>query len=162
MRYFKLLSPIVALTYFLVFPFSTTAQQSTVSTNLKVYKTPTCGCCSKWLAHLDKQGLDYTAFDLDDLSKTKKRLSILPRYQSCHTGVSEHGYIFEGHVPAKFIQQFISTPVEGAIGLSVPAMPLGSVGMEFGKRFHPYQVLVLMKDGSAQIYAEVKSYEEQF
>jgi len=162
MRYLKLVLPLVALAYFVMFPFYTVAQQSTVSTHLKVYKTPSCGCCSKWLAHLDKQGIDYTAFDLSDLSETKKRLSILPRYQSCHTGVSEHGYVFEGHVPAKFIQQFVSAPMEGAIGLSVPAMPLGSVGMEFGEHFHPYQVLVLMNDGSAQIYAEVKSYEEQF
>ena len=49
-----------------------------------------------------------------------------------------------------------------AIGLSVPAMPVGSPGMEVGERFMPYNVLILFKDGTSEVYAEVKTYEEQF
>ncbi|KZN66792.1 DUF411 domain-containing protein [Pseudoalteromonas luteoviolacea] len=138
------------------------AEQSSALSILKVYKTPTCGCCGKWLKHLEEQRVFHQAIDVTDLSSIKKQLKILPRYQSCHTGVSEHGYVFEGHVPAKYIKQFLNAPVEGAIGLSVPAMPLGSPGMEVGKRFHPYQVLLLMPDGSHSVFAEVKRYEEQF
>jgi hypothetical protein len=49
-----------------------------------------------------------------------------------------------------------------AIGLSVPAMPVGSPGMEVGDRFMSYNVLILFKDGTSKVYAEVKAYEEQF
>ncbi|WP_419555239.1 DUF411 domain-containing protein [Pseudoalteromonas luteoviolacea] len=138
------------------------AQQVVEQPKLKVYKTPTCGCCVKWLSHLSQQGITHQVYDLQDLGNVKSQLNIKPRYQSCHTGVSDGGYVFEGHVPAKFIKQFLATPVKGAIGLSVPAMPLGSPGMEVGQRFHPYQVLVLMADGSSQVFAEISKYEEQF
>ena len=50
----------------------------------------------------------------------------------------------------------------GAIGLSVPGMPLGSPGMEVGNRFMPYQVLLLHKDGSSDVFAEVNAPGEQF
>jgi hypothetical protein len=35
-------------------------------------------------------------------------------------------------------------------------MPLGSPGMEVEGRFMPYNVLVLYKDGSSKVYAEIK------
>ena len=72
------------------------------------------------------------------------------------------GFAFEGHIPAKFIQQFLSEEHPNAIGLSVPAMPVGSPGMEVGDRFMPYNVLILFKDGTSKVYAKVKTYEEQF
>jgi hypothetical protein len=34
-------------------------------------------------------------------------------------------------------------------------MPLGSPGMEVGDRFMPYEVLLLNKDGSSEVYAEI-------
>ncbi len=48
------------------------------------------------------------------------------------------------------------------VGLSVPAMPLGSPGMEFNDRFQPYEILLLMNDGSSKVYKKVSTYEEQF
>ncbi|KKE83113.1 DUF411 domain-containing protein [Pseudoalteromonas luteoviolacea] len=138
------------------------AQHNVEQPRLKVYKTPTCGCCIKWLSHLSQQGIAHQVYDLPDLGGVKSQLNIKPRYQSCHTGVSDGGYVFEGHVPAKFIKQFLAAPVKGAIGLSVPAMPLGSPGMEVGQRFHPYQILVLMADGSSQVFTEISTYKEQF
>jgi hypothetical protein len=44
----------------------------------------------------------------------------------------------------------------------VPGMPVGSPGMENGDQFRPYQVLLLKDDGTAEVFAEVNSYEEQF
>jgi hypothetical protein len=41
-------------------------------------------------------------------------------------------------------------------------MPVGSPGMEVGDRFMPYKVLILFKDGTSEVYAKVKTYEEQF
>ncbi|MBQ4813978.1 DUF411 domain-containing protein [Pseudoalteromonas luteoviolacea] len=162
MQYFKLVPQWLLLAAGMIFQSFSYADQNSALSVLNVYKTPTCGCCGKWLKHLADQNVSHKTFDLADLSAIKKRLNILPKYQSCHTGVSEDGFVFEGHVPAKFIKQFLQAPVKGAIGLSVPAMPLGSPGMEVGKRFHPYQVLLLKADGSHSVYAEVKRYEEQF
>jgi hypothetical protein len=36
-------------------------------------------------------------------------------------------------------------------------MPLGSPGMEFDDRFTPYDVLILYKDGSNKVFAEVRN-----
>ena len=80
---------------------------------------------------------------------------IKPKYRSCHTAVSEDGYIFEGHIPSKYIEKFLSEKNPNAIGLSVPGMPLGSPGMEVGDRFTPYDILILYQDGTNKVYAEI-------
>ncbi|MDW7551404.1 DUF411 domain-containing protein [Pseudoalteromonas peptidolytica] len=133
---------------------------------LEVFKSPTCGCCELWLNHLTAQGISYQATDLNYLGSLKNKFGIKQNYQSCHTGVSKDGFVFEGHVPAKFIKRFLQdetlTQDSNNIGLSVPAMPIGSVGMEMGERFMPFQVLLLKKDGSYEVFAGVSSYEEQF
>ena len=90
------------------------------------------------------------------MQEVKEKYNIKPEYRSCHTGVSEDGYIFEGHIPGKYITQFLSEKNPNAIGLSVPGMPLGSPGMEVGNRFTPYEVLILFRDGTSEVYAEIK------
>jgi len=57
---------------------------------------------------------------------------------------------------------FLAEPVANAIGLTVPAMPLGSPGMEVGDRFMPYEILVFLKDGTSKVYAKVDGYDMQF
>ena len=96
------------------------------------------------------------------LAEFKEEKGIAPKFRSCHTAVSKDGYVFEGHIPAKFIQQFLNEKPEGAIGLSVPGMPLGSPGMEVGNKFSPYQVLQLNIDGSSSIYASINNAQEQY
>ena len=88
--------------------------------------------------------------------KIKEKYNIEPQYRSCHTAVSSDDFIFEGHIPSKYIKQFLSEDHPEAIGLSVPGMPLGSPGMEVGNRFMPYDVLILFKDGTSKVYAEVR------
>ena len=130
---------------------------------LDVHKSPTCGCCEKWISHIDDNGFQSNVHNEKDISMIKVLKGIQPRYRSCHTAISKDGYAFEGHVPAKFIQQFLNEKHDdNVIGLSVPAMPLGSPGMEVGDKFHPYKVLLLKSDGSYEIYSTVQSYEEQF
>lgn len=124
--------------------------------SLLVHKTPTCGCCKKWVKHLEDNSFSMMIKDHQNLQKIKTQYSIKPKYQSCHTAVSKEGYIFEGHIPSKFIKNFLEDPEPNAIGLSVPGMPLGSPGMEVEGRFMPYDVLVLYKDGSSKVYAEIK------
>ena len=124
--------------------------------SLLVHKTPTCGCCKKWVKHLEANSFSTMIKDHQNLQKVKEQYSLQPKYQSCHTAVSQDGYVFEGHIPSKFIKQFLADPEADAIGLSVPGMPLGSPGMEVEGRFMPYDVLVLYKDGSSKVYAEVR------
>lgn len=129
---------------------------------LEVYKSPTCGCCKKWMDHINENGFESKVHNFQNFMAIKSELGIEPRYRSCHTAISKNGYGFEGHVPAKFIQQFLNEEHSSdVIGLSVPAMPLGSPGMEVGDKFHPYKVLLLKSDGTYDIYAEVQTYEEQ-
>ncbi|MCF6216750.1 MAG: DUF411 domain-containing protein [Emcibacter sp.] len=129
---------------------------------LEVYKSPTCHCCGKWMEHLEKHGFQTIGQNINHLSALKSEKNIQPQYQSCHTAVSKEGYVFEGHIPAKYIQQFLQEKPDGAIGLAVPAMPLGSPGMEMGDDFDPYDILLLKADGSAEIYVRINAREEQY
>jgi len=123
--------------------------------SLLVHKTPTCGCCKKWIKHLEANSFSTMIKDHQNLQKVKEQYFIKPKYQSCHTAVSQEGYVFEGHIPSEFIKQFLADAEADAIGLSVPGMPLGSPGMEVEGRFMPYDVLVLFKDGSSKVYSKV-------
>jgi hypothetical protein len=125
---------------------------------LTVYKTPTCGCCQKWVDHVNENGFSSNVVSMDNLSAIKSKYQIKGRYQSCHTGVAamETGtYFFEGHVPSEYITTFLNNPPAGAVGLSVPGMPVGSPGMEVGDRRDYYQVLQINSDGSSSVYAHV-------
>ncbi|MCF6299570.1 MAG: DUF411 domain-containing protein [Proteobacteria bacterium] len=129
---------------------------------LKVYKSPTCGCCEKWMSHLDNNGFKTIGHNTQDMSILKDEKGVPVDYRSCHTGVSKYGYIFEGHVPAKFIAKFLEERPAGAIGLTVPGMPIGSPGMEHQDKFDAYEILQIMRDGSVSSYAKVNTFEEQF
>ena len=125
---------------------------------MTVYKTPTCGCCAKWVSHIEDKGFATKVVEMNDLSPIKSKYDIGGQYRSCHTGVvvSELGeYVFEGHIPAEHVNAFLSNPPAGSIGLSVPGMPAGSPGMEVGDRLDYYQVLLLNEDGSGSIFAHV-------
>ncbi|TWX70175.1 DUF411 domain-containing protein [Colwellia sp. C1TZA3] len=130
---------------------------------LDVYKSPTCGCCKKWISHINDNGFESKVHSSQNFSVIKEEKGIAPRYRSCHSAISKEGYVFEGHVPAKFIQQFMQeTHTDDVIGLSVPAMPVGTPGMEVDDKFQPYRVLLLKSNGTDEIYANVQSYKEQF
>ncbi|MCL1062309.1 DUF411 domain-containing protein [Shewanella benthica] len=128
--------------------------------SLVVYKDPNCGCCGKWIDYMNNHGFDAKAHDTEQLSSLKQAKGIPANVQSCHTAISSQGFVFEGHIPATYVHQFLNDTPPGAIGLAVPAMPVGSPGMEYGDQFRPYQVLLLNKDGSRSVYGEVNSLEE--
>ncbi len=132
------------------------------SAEMLVYKSPTCGCCGDWIKHMEGAGFALKSEHPEDLAGIKTQLGIAENVRSCHTAVSPQGYVFEGHIPARLIQQFLASPPEDAIGLSVPGMPVGSPGMESGDRFMPYQVMLLRRDGSTAVYASINTLEEQY
>lgn len=116
-----------------------------------VYKSPTCGCCSKWVDHLQANGFKVRAHDTPDVAAHKARLGVPAGYGSCHTA-QVGGYLVEGHVPAKDIKRLLKDK-PAVRGLAVPAMPVGSPGMEVGGRKDAYDVLLVNRDGSTRTYA---------
>lgn len=117
-----------------------------------VYKTATCGCCSKWIEHLEAAGFEVEATDLPDLAKLKAESGVPRTLESCHTAKVE-GYVIEGHVPAEDIVRLLAER-PAVRGLAVPEMPLGSPGMEHPdpSRHQAYQVMSFGADG-AKVYA---------
>ena len=151
----KYLLTIICALSMSVFATDILNQSTSSETRLLVHKTPTCGCCKQWVKHIKNNGFIVDTKDHQNLEDIKNTYKIEPQYRSCHTAVSSDGFIFEGHIPSKYIAQFLTENHTNAIGLSVPGMPLGSPGMEVGDRFTPYKVLILFKDGASEIYGEV-------
>ncbi len=104
-----------------------------------VYKSPTCGCCSKWIDHLEEGGFKVIAHDRQDMNHVKESYGIDPELRSCHTATVD-AYVIEGHVPVGDIHQLLKQKPNVA-GLAVPGMPMGSPGME-GSYRDPYEVIV--------------------
>ena len=136
----------------------------TVNTKLSVYKNEQCSCCNKWITHLENSGFHIDTYDLDapEVNALKSKITNISKYLSCHTGVYQNKFIFEGHIPAKFITQFLIEKPEGAIGLAVPGMPIGSPGMEVDDKFSSYDILLIRDNGTHEVYAHIDNYEEQF
>ncbi len=128
---------------------------------LSVFKSPTCGCCNAWIDHLENHGFEVEKIDQVDMAAVKHEHGIHPQLQSCHTAVTEEGYVFEGHVPAAAVSKFLANPPVGATGLAVPGMPVGSPGMEMGERFSPYVIVQMNGDEAPGIYQRVNSKADQ-
>lgn len=121
-------------------------------TTVEVYKSPTCGCCVKWIEHLRAEGFAVRATDLDNLNELKASHGVPQQLQSCHTAVV-NGYALEGHVPAADVRRLLQErPTIG--GLAVAGMPIGSPGMEVpGTKAHAYDVIAFDKGGVTQVFA---------
>ena len=115
-----------------------------------VCKSPTCGCCSKWIDHLEKNGFEVEAKDVPDVTPIKRANGVPPRLTACHTAMVG-GYFIEGHVPAEDVKRLLEERPQIA-GLTVPGMPMGSPGME-GPRSERYRVLAVGRDGKISTFA---------
>ncbi len=118
-----------------------------------VYKSPTCGCCAKWVDHMEKAGFTIHVEDRQDLGAIKAQHKISSNMQSCHTAVID-GYFFEGHVPADDVKRLLTEKPADAAGLLVPGMPVGSPGMEMDSRHDSYKVMLVTKQGEQRIYSQ--------
>jgi hypothetical protein len=117
---------------------------------VRVWKTPNCGCCSEWVTHLRSSGFEVVTYDVNDTGPIRQKLGLAEKYGSCHTG-KLGDYSLEGHVPAKEMQRLLREKPT-ALGLAVPGMPVGSPGMEMGKNRDAYDVLLILKNGSFRVY----------
>jgi len=121
---------------------------------VEVLSTSGCGCCIGWVRHLEENGYaaDVKHLAMGELMQRKLSLGLRPGLTSCHTGQID-GYVVEGHVPAREVARLLAERPD-AIGLVVPDMPMGSPGMgEPGPDAEPYDVLLLRKDGSTEVFA---------
>lgn len=119
----------------------------------QVFKSPSCDCCSKWIAHMSSNGFKLEPKDIgnSELTRLKATLGLKREQASCHTAMIE-GYVIEGHVPAGDVERLLKERPD-AIGLSVPGMPVGSPGMEMDGQNDAYDVLLIRKDGTAEVFS---------
>jgi hypothetical protein len=101
-------------------------------------------------------GFKVTEIDLPlaDLDAAKAEAGLKPGQTSCHTGRID-GYVIEGHVPAREVRRLLQERPD-AIGLTVPDMPYGSPGMGDMADAEPYDVLLVKRDGSTEVYASYR------
>jgi hypothetical protein len=132
------------------------ARAQRAAPRVEVWKSPSCGCCKDWIAHLQSHGFEVVAHDSGNTA-VRERLGIAPEYGSCHTA-SVGGYAIEGHVPAAEIQRLLRERPD-AVGLAVPRMPVGSPGMDgpaYGGRRDPYDVVLLQRGGGHAVFASYR------
>lgn len=124
---------------------------------VSIYKTPTCGCCAKWVDHLKHAGFQTTVTDMpqESLNAVKTKHKVPAAVHSCHTALVD-GYVVEGHVPASEVKRLLKEKPK-VVGLAVPGMPLGSPGMEVsGVTAQPYDVLTFDAQGKTKVFATIK------
>jgi hypothetical protein len=128
---------------------SSTRSETVVAAEITVYKSPSCGCCSKWIEHLEANGFTVKAEDVADISAVKSEFGVPSELGSCHTAMVD-GYLVEGHVPAQSIKRLLTERPQVA-GLAVPGMPVGSPGME-GANPQRYNVVAFDAAGGQRIF----------
>ena len=120
---------------------------------IEIYKSPTCGCCSKWVEHMRASGFTVKTTDVDDIMKVKATHGVPDQLQSCHTGIVQ-GYVVEGHVPAADVQRLLKEK-PAVVGIATPGMPVGSPGMEVPNvKSDPYNVMAFDKKGGTSVFAK--------
>jgi hypothetical protein len=137
---------------FAISPISAFSESPSNGTAITVYKPQFCGCCTKWIEHLQENGFQVTTRAIstsDEQTQIREKYGVPDELASCHTAIV-NGYVVEGHVPADVINRLLSEKPK-AVGIAVPGMPMGSPGME-GKYSEPYDVLTFDKDGKTQVY----------
>lgn len=131
--------------------YAATAAQAQ-ETGIHVVEGVGCECCVKWTDYLRQNGFAVTSEKSLGtlLIQHKIKSGVPPAHFSCHTGQVQ-GYFLEGHVPAADIRRLLQERPDAA-GLAVPGMPYGSPGMGPEAEREAYDVLLVRKDGSSEVF----------
>jgi len=119
---------------------------------LLVYLSPTCECCSKWVAHMKRAGFEVETKPVDDVDPIKRERNIPEKLWSCHTAVVGP-YVVEGHVPADAVRRLLKERPPIA-GIAVAGMPMGSPGMEQGEHKEPFDIKSFTCCGDVKVFAK--------
>lgn len=118
------------------------------SLRVEVWRDPHCGCCGAWVKHLRDEGFTVDDRIVPSVASIRRMLGTPGDLLSCHAA-RVAGFALEGHVPALAVRRLLATRPEGIVGLAVPAMPIGSPGMEVpGQPPETYDVIAWRADGS--------------
>jgi hypothetical protein len=121
-------------------------------TPITVYKSSTCGCCTKWVDHIRASGFAPEVHDEEKMEALKTRLKVPEGVRSCHTAQVD-GYLIEGHVPASDIRRLLAERPRTA-GLAVPDMPPLTPGMApDGVKPKDFDVVSFQADGSTKVFS---------
>lgn len=96
---------------------------------VQVWRDPNCGCCHLWIAHMREAGFAVQDNLVRAVGPWRMTLGIPSDLLSCHAA-RVAGFALEGHVPALAVRRLLAERPAGVRGLAVPAMPVGSPGME--------------------------------
>ena len=126
------------------------AGETSTVIEMAVFKSPTCGCCTKWVEYMQRNGFKIDVYDQSDLTAIKSYYGITQSLASCHTAVVD-GYVIEGHVPAADVRRlFEERPA--VRGLTAPGMPQFSPGMR-SETPRDYDVLSFDAAGNVEVYS---------
>ena len=117
---------------------------------MTVYKSPSCGCCTKWIDIMKSEGFKVNSIETNEVNTIKQKAGLQAGQTSCHTAFVD-GYVVEGHVNYSAIKKMLEEK-PNIIGITVPGMPIGSPGMEQGNTKQAYNILYVNKDGSTGVY----------
>jgi len=112
------------------------------------YKSPTCGCCSKWVDHMRASGFEVTATNVEDMAAVKQKYGVPDKAGSCHTSVVGD-YVIEGHVPADVVKRLLAERPK-LVGLATPGMPASAPGMDIPGQ--PYTIVGFDRAGQLTVY----------
>ena len=131
---------------------SPTSPVRSAGPSIHVAKGTGCECCYAWVAYLRVEGFTVTDEERYGtlLMTYKAEVGVPQRMISCHTGMIV-GYVLEGHVPANDIRRLLEERPD-AVGLAVPGMPYGSPGMGPESQREAYDVLLIRRDGSDEVF----------
>ena len=109
---------------------ATTSPTAPVTADAKlaeVHLSPTCTCCTEYVAYLRRHGWTVEVVEERDIVAFQDEQGVPEAARGCHTTLVG-GYLVEGHVPLPAIERLLDErPAIDGIGL--PGMPLGSPGM---------------------------------
>jgi hypothetical protein len=117
--------------------------------SVEVWRDPNCGCCAGWVAHLREEGFAVTDRIVPSVTPFRRMLGTPSDLLSCHAAQIAGWLKIEGHVPALAIRRALAEAPPGVVGLAVPAMPIGTPGMEVpGHEPEVYDLDAWRADGS--------------
>lgn len=123
---------------------------------VEVWRDPHCGCCAGWVEHLRREGFAVTDRVVPSVAPFRRMLGTPSDLLSCHAG-RVAGFALEGHVPALAIRRLLAERPEGVVGLAVPAMPIGTPGMEVpGQPAEIYEVIAWRRNGEHRPFLRMR------
>jgi len=122
-----------------------------MGTEIVMYKSPSCECCTGWAEHLRQAGFAVIESKQEDMDAIKVKYGVTEKLASCHTAIVD-GYVIEGHVPAADVVRLLKERPEVA-GLTAPGMPMQSPGMQAdGLQPKNYNVLTFDRNGKSDVF----------